>query len=863
MDSCQTVAKFSLAIFLVFTLALGVLVVANGSQSIDRIYSTAQYTFTAERQSFLPQTCVRFRWTATHYTAIIFDGEPVESPGEKTVCEYGDVKRVLTVVYADGNPLTYGLRVPGGLGLSGLALAVMGGLAFVSALGARLPYPRVRPHLPQRWRLPRLEHTQGAPRAAAIATCYALTFLAPLAAIQAFYPAILRDSWRDWALYWLYLAGGVIAPGTLLLLASMRWRADWLTWLGLGWAVGHGVELVTLLVAKQLGSPSLFALWIPLAYLFALASWRRGHGGRRWRRKVAPLQRRGPAGIALAILVLIGTACFVSLNLAELSPRPPYVSDVWFHINNAHEFRDHSPVQDPRLAGEPFNYHLFSYAPSAAASLMTGAPVANLVARYAGLSSVWLLTLLLFNAGRALARGSALSGFFAALLIILPLDIFALLSSGFAVGTFLMFYGVYLSTTTLGGYIYLAALLLPVWFQLRRPEPRTLGVIALLSFAGAGAKSMFGPLVVSAALGTLGWQIVVRRRRDWRLIGLLAAAALPVAAVTLRLVFGADSYAESIQWSYAHFSRFMPYYLVLTEHGWPSFLASTLWVIAFAALFLAGSVTATWIARRDRARELRLVFGWMLFAASLVPALAISLQGASQLFFLYYGLAALAPIAGWGLALAVQALRHGPRRLLASAALLLLVINAGYFASVSPDRSFAEWTAYNQAGFAWRAFNWASDAFKTDADLARDPAPDESAGALGPYAKKLVLTDDLRNGLRWAREHLPKNAVFAANVYDAAPYGGYSERRAFLETVIFTSTQHQAGPLGEPSARYASRFHLLDEWRAGQADAVERLRLAGVTHLFIDRVNGDPVVEPPASQRVFANADFAIYRAGP
>lgn len=845
--------KHTLAIAALFLILLTALLLANATQSFERIYSTAQYSFAAERTSVFPQTCARFEWAATLYTDLYFNGEPVDGTGEKTVCARGDLKGILTVVYLDGNPLTYALRVPGVLGLFIRSLAAFGLLVALGLAYRAIPKRASTPRAPD----PAPDPPPAPGRLAAALVLSLITLLGPLAALQAFYPAILHDSWRDWALYWLYLTAGVVLPGTLLLLSTMPWKADWLTWAGLGWAVGHGLELVALLAAKAAGQPDLFALWIPLA--LAVAVWRRD----RWAQGVEPLVRRRQTGVALAALVLIGALCFVSLNLAELSPRPPYVSDVWFHINNAHEFRDHAATQDPRLAGEPFNYHMFGYAPTAAASLLTGAPVANLLARYVGLSSVWLLTLLLFNTGRAVAKGHPLSGFFAALLIILPLDVPALLSSGFSFGTFLMFYGAYISTTTLGGYIFLAALLLPLAYTFRRTVPAGLGVIALLTFAGAGAKSMFGPVVLSGMIGLLGWQALIRRRWDRRWWGLLAAVLIPVGGVTAQLVFGANSYSESVRWGYAYFSRLMPYYLVLTARGWPEFLAATLWPLGFALLFVIGTAIVVRRTRHDEPLATLLLFGGLAFVASLVAALAIYLNGASQLFFLYYGLAALAPVAGYGLARATLALIRRPNARLMAAAAFLLVLNFGRFESTSPDRSFGEWITYNQAGFVWRAFQWASDAFKTDAQLPREPYLQAASGPLGPYARQLVLTDHIAEGLRWAREHLPKDAVFVVNVAEAAAYSGYSERRAFLETTLFSTQRHIAASLEAPLEVFAWRHEIIAAWQAGDADILERMRAAGITHVFVDHVNGVPVAALPADRRVFQNRDFAIYTTAP
>lgn len=72
------------------------------------------------------------------------------------------------------------------------------------------------------------------------------------------HPLLSAGSPKIWALYWLYTLLGVVLPGTMIAISTIRWRADWLTWIGIGWALGHSFELVSYLLAKQWGYPILF-----------------------------------------------------------------------------------------------------------------------------------------------------------------------------------------------------------------------------------------------------------------------------------------------------------------------------------------------------------------------------------------------------------------------------------------------------------------------------------------------------------------------------------------------------------------------------------------------------------------------------
>ena len=163
----------------------------------------------------------------------------------------------------------YSFRTSGALGLATLAVLAAAAVIFISN--------RYR-----NWAASRRERRTAPPRAEAVqaSRTYDLRniaarivlFAGVLAAIQLLYPALLRDSLVTWTTYWLYLTLGVILPGTLLLMRTTRWHADVLTWLGLGWALGHAVELSSLLIAKALGAPPLFLVWIPAAYLIAATS---------------------------------------------------------------------------------------------------------------------------------------------------------------------------------------------------------------------------------------------------------------------------------------------------------------------------------------------------------------------------------------------------------------------------------------------------------------------------------------------------------------------------------------------------------------------------------------------------------------
>lgn len=844
-----------------------VIYVCGSSQSIETTYSTARYHFSADRVSLFPENCIQFSWDATYAQSLTFNNAEVLNASETTLCSNQDITATLTVLYQDGNPFSRTIRVPGTLGFFNSSMLVallvlatgqttwkhrIAGSASLVLKTLNTAFGALKSQLIDwtAWLPPRFRKEHAG--ISSIDYLYRVSLLVALMAIiQLAYVLLGLGSWSHWGSYWLYVAFGVIVPGSLLLLATTNWQADWLTWLGLGWTVGHGMELVLIQVAKAQEAPQVFLIWIPVAYMLGFV--RRSHLKNRFR----PMQQTARVLVALCLLFVIGFLCYFALNLPELSQSPPYVSDVWFHINNAHEFRDHAVIQDPRIAGEPFNYHMFGYAPAAAASLVTDIPVVNLLTSFGGSGAVFLFALLLFNMGRMLSSGSILAGLVGALLVIFPLDVLALLSPTLNVGSFLMFYGVYVSTTTLAGYIYLSALLISVLWFLRKPDWFGTGIILLFAYAGAGSKSMFGPLIVCGAVGLVGWHVLSNRMRLRFSLPLLGLVLLPAAWLTINLVFGENSYSESIRWIYADFASNTAFFETFLSLGWPPFLLRTIWVVLFGFLFILGAIVSTSIAWRSKSARDFLVFVWLLYLASMVAAMFTSLKGASQLFFIYYGLATLAPLAGHGLVRIAHRLLARKRRSIAIA-LAILMINGSLILFPASSRLSPAWLVEAGAGVWWRAYNWAPDIFS-----GLEKVDNLLVGDLGPYAKKLDLTDELADGLAWGRENLSTEAVFVVNVRDAAAYAGYSERRAFFETSLFSVAHHNASDSLAPDETFSDRMSLVDAWMNGDVDSIERMRLVGVTHIFVDLVNGDANVALPDWDPIFQNGDLLCYAISP
>jgi hypothetical protein len=666
--------------------------------------------------------------------------------------------------------------------------------------------------------------------------------IVPLAAIEGLvYPFLLHDSIVWWLSYTVYLTLGVILPGTLVAQAFVRWRIDWLTWIGLGWALGHVLEVVAIQLAKVTGVPRLFLLWIPVAYILV---WRK----RLWRGEVLELIHPKRCALLLAIVLAFSSATFVSLNLLDLSPQPNYQSDVWFHINEAYEFRDHLDTADPRIAGQSYAYHTLEYGPAVGANLAVQVPLANLIARYSGLSMVWLLVLLLFNTGRNLSGSAA--GFLAAALIVAPLDVFSLVSAKLSFGSSIIYTAVDLSTSTLVGFWAIAALFLPLRWLFRGGRLRDLWVIALLAYMADGSKSVPGPLLLVAALTVIVGTALQRRRLSHRSVALIGVFGVAFCLTAVPILLRA-TVVDSATITFASAAHLNPFADQLTRL--PNWLRLGFYPIGLALLLWVGVAFGLWRLVRDDEQEL----SWFLAGALLLGAVvvdAISIPGHSELFFLYMAMVLVAPVAGMGLHELAKLMWRG-RRFATPATAAILVCGALAVhlkvggASSAPFYDGSRFTAglSGRIGAGVRAY--------------LDPGPPTSPKLSWSVGSGLLLvTPQVVDGLAWLRGVATPSTVIATNVPDAALYAGLCECREYLQTEEYAPAYIEALMEGTTTNAFADRKQLLTAWILGQPGGVAKLTKVGITYLIVDHVNGFPIPMQGMPNPVFSNTDISIYR---
>jgi hypothetical protein len=666
--------------------------------------------------------------------------------------------------------------------------------------------------------------------------------IVPLAVVEwLVYPLLLHDSTTWWLSYIAYLALGVILPGTLVAQAFVCWRADWLTWVGLGWALGHVLEVVSIQLAKVVGVPRLFLLWIPIAYLLV---WRK----KRWHGEIIPVAHPVRCAVLVAVVLAFASTTFVALNLLELSPQPTYQSDVWFHINEAHEFRDHLDTADPRIAGQPYAYHTLEYGPAAGASLAVQVPLANLITRYSGLSMVWLLVLLLFNSARQIRGPTA--GFLAAALIVAPLDVFSLISSKLSFGSSIIYSGLDLSTSTLVGFWAIAALFLPLRSFFLGGRLRDLWVVALLAYMAAGSKSVPGPLLLVSTCAVIGGTLLQRHKPSLRSV-LLLGTFTAAFAVTALPILARATVVDSATITFASAARLNPYISQLTRL--PEWLRLGFYPIGLAFFLWLGLGFGLWVLVKAGEKEL----AWFLVGALLFGALVVeatSIPGHSELFFLYMAMVLVAPAAGAGLCHLGRLLWNGRTRATPIAVGIVLVVAFGVHLKVggTPSAPFYDGSRF-ATGLRARV--------TAGIDAYRDPEPPSPpALSWNVGSGKLRVTPGVVDGLAWLRSVATPSTVIATNVPDAALYAGLCECREYYQTEEYASVYIESQITGVPTTMFTTRQRLLEAWIAGRPGSVAALRQVGITYLIVDHVNGFAVLAQGMPRPAFSNGDIAIYR---
>jgi hypothetical protein len=732
---------------------------------------------------------------------------------------------------------------------------------------------------------------------------FALPALAVVVAALAFevgYGVALGD-----ALYYLgYELGFVVLPGWAAYRALSRNPGGRLRQLALGWALGYVLEILAFMATAATGTrPLLFIYPLLVVAVAAVVIWRRGAGGSD--------SERGSGGAPEAGLPqigtwLIGAVCILAIAYIALayfpsSPLPgtesvSYFPDYPRWIALAADAKNHWPIMDPSVVGEPLPYHYFVNIHLAAASQVTGLGLPLLYLRLFIFPLVVVSVLLLVVAGRSLARSWPV-GLIAAGLAFFVGELRLDASNTFLAHT--PFFGLFFtflfrSPSFLLGLVLFVPLVILVGERIRaRPERTLVGewiLITLFMVGASDAKVTILPLLVAALALFAGWSWLSSRRISagvWASAGLALCVAGTVWFLQYRgheSLLRLDPFADVNMMPAVHLIKVD---LIANLAGFPGkdvLLDAGGVLFGLFGLLAAPLIGIIWVLRY-RGLRLRPPQAWLL--ALLVAGLVLSLavvdpDSQGGMYFLFYGLVAGYLLSAAGLWTAWQrrpsmAGRWLPAAGLAvafavvTAALIGLPTSVGLFTG---PRANALTYMVRYAGLMlalvllyaagrrwlgprrWGAAALVSvallgvGALATPIDSLKPAIADSGSEGVG-IGK--TMTPGLYGALDWIRDETPDDSVVAVNNQwidpgNQAPlefiYSAFTERRVFLEGWGYSQRTRELGLTGTAGGAnpFQDRLDLNEAAFDGDAHALETLaRDYGVRYLIVDRLNGTPV----------------------
>ena len=639
--------------------------------------------------------------------------------------------------------------------------------------------------------------------------------------------------------FWATALGQVVAPGVLLVRGARLCTGDGWLLLGQGATVGLALQGIALLLGRALAVPSLpmlvalvaagLGLWLSRAAGDAPAASERG---------TDPV---GPLTLAVAL-----SGVLLQPLASAQRPGAALPVDLLFHAGNAAELRHRWPLEDPRVAGIPLNYHLLAYALPVEAADLARAPVGDTLFALAPLLWVPLLALQAANAGRILF-GSARAGAIGAAVLLLHADpggVFGRVPGAFNSH---LATGIYGSPTTVCGLVLLAGCVVALDAWLTNPGRLRLASLAVLALGASAAKTTVLPVVLAGIAVAGICALRLGRRSELRRLALALGAMLAAGApLTLWQTGGDEGYTGIVRFAPATVFSTSPFAAAIARTAGverlPAELAApafVLWLVGY--LGLAGVAATLWLLRHRGGHGPLQVFALGVIAAGTLLGLALDVPGLSQLFLLYNGQLLLSLFAGAGLAdTTVWPQRRALRLALVALLGLLALPSLGQLVRGLPATVSADLAA-----------------------AARPPTP---------------LERDYATGLAWLRTHASRDCVvFADN--PSLLLSGIGEVRLYYESGLFTARAWRAGPGREPwPERLALQERLLrrpDPGALGDArravgtgprilvaaDAVQSRIDGGFASADLRPVPPRLLFPPEIFERTYLSASLQVYQA--
>jgi hypothetical protein len=691
------------------------------------------------------------------------------------------------------------------------------------------------------------------------------------------------------ALFVAYQGVFVLGPGW----SVYRWlrpRDAWgLRRLAFAWAIGYALECGAFMLTAAVGLRAGFLAYPAVVAAVAFLGRRRVRDTADLR---APRLARGwPwafAAVCVVSVAYVGLQYFGTAPLPGLVASASYGLDSVWNLSLAAEALHHWPITDPTVSGTSLSYHLFATFDVAATSQVTGLSLPLVLFRLWPIPLVVLACLQLCVFGATTSRRQW-AGPLVAGLVLLGSELNLDPHLGYKFANELSDDIIAISPSFLMGLIFfLPALTLLYEFDADRPaRPLTMVLLGLLLFGCAGAKATILPVLVGGLGLFVVWRLARGRGVRRSMIAALCLTGFAYALSDILIYNAAGGYGLALDPPGA--VRQMPA-LGIFAHGVPGGLAVLAWVAAVIIglagaywLFLLGSAART--GRRDATASLGAGLLVCVALAGAAPFLMFTHYGFSQVFFMEYGLVAVAPLAAETLLWIWSELRAraGPVRLAVIAFAWLAAVCAAAFAvprwlgsSVAQQNGLFSTVDLVLAGLAALVLGrlafrrrrvravwlYAAGALTVIALAAKplttvSPAVTRFATGQPLYSQTgNALTAGLARGLAWVRVHTDPSDVVAVNNYrdgslywdtgwrtpDDYYYTALTERRTFLEGWVYAQRAFDIGEADVFAGRkvpFPQRLSLNEAifQRADRRGFEYVVRRWHVRYLFVDRVH--------------------------
>jgi hypothetical protein len=527
----------------------------------------------------------------------------------------------------------------------------------------------------------------------------------------------------------------VLVPGCLLYALLSPRHEKWLRTLAIGWPLGYAIEIAAFALTAALGQRQLFLLLplLALATLGPLLLYTRHVSYRSVlqsvRRRVGATTSGGDQRLALLTVGCVVGAALLLITLNFFAPYPlpqhagsvVYFPDNVFDISIAAQARNHWPITEPYVSGQPLLYYTGFFIHTAAVNQATGVPLATIVLRLFPTTITLLIIIQLWLIGSEL--GNSYWAGTLAVALFFPANDLSLDGAKFEAFGTMPFYLLTLSPTYALGIPFFLGILALLQRQLAvdkakdsQPQtdppptrsPRSTGVAragflaplliaGILILGGAAAKTIaITDLIASLGLFWL-WRVV--SARDNRMLPYLVVSVICAGVLYHFMLSGGVSAVRIRPFDFIHFTLFVS---LFPAHSIPG-LGLLACAAAITCFFLfVPSFGALWTLRNWSQNEPFIALSVAVFIVSASAYILLEAAGDAQFAFIAYGSIAIMPVAAVGMMRLWEETPRALRARIARACLSMLIL--GLAVAVS-----ARLLTFTAPYFGWKdiaSVNW-------------------------------------------------------------------------------------------------------------------------------------------------------------